>query len=114
MVEQCNIDNAIRDSADEAAKKIIFADVLDAEVFDILGNDYIIVPNIGGGNCLPLTAEHIMILEGLQQSNAIAFREVIANKTKDLQNIFTILKKLIPLPESAKRNPIGFPYPKKK
>ena len=33
---------------------------------------------------------------------------------KDLQNIFTILKKLISIPDSSKRNPIGFPYPKKK
>ena len=38
----------------------------------------------------------------------------LTNHDKDLQNIFTVLKKLIPLPESAKRNPIGFPYPKKK
>jgi len=33
---------------------------------------------------------------------------------KDLQNIFTILKKLLPNPDPVKRNPIGFPYPKKK
>ena len=33
---------------------------------------------------------------------------------KDLQNIFTILKKLLQAPEPVKRNPIGFPYPKKK
>jgi len=33
---------------------------------------------------------------------------------KELQNIFTILKKLISIPDSTKRNPIGFPYPKKK
>ena len=38
----------------------------------------------------------------------------LTDHDKDLQNIFTVLKKLIPLPESAKRNPIGFPYPKKK
>ena len=38
----------------------------------------------------------------------------LTDHDKDLQNIFTILKKLISLPESAKRNPIGFPYPKKK
>ncbi len=38
----------------------------------------------------------------------------LTNHDKDLQNIFTILKKLIPLPETVKRNPIGFPYPKKK
>lgn len=38
----------------------------------------------------------------------------LINHDKDLQNIFTILKKLIPLPETVKRNPIGFPYPKKK
>jgi len=33
---------------------------------------------------------------------------------KDLQNIFTILKKLLQVPDPAKRNPIGFPYPEKK
>ena len=38
----------------------------------------------------------------------------LTDHDKDLQNIFTILKKLISLPESTKRNPIGFPYPKKK
>ena len=38
----------------------------------------------------------------------------LTNHDKDLQNIFTILKKLIPLPETVKRNPFGFPYPKKK
>ena len=38
----------------------------------------------------------------------------LTNHDKDLQNIFTILKKLIPLPETVKRHPIGFPYPKKK
>lgn len=38
----------------------------------------------------------------------------LTDHDKDLQNIFAILKKLISLPESAKRNPIGFPYPKKK
>jgi hypothetical protein len=38
----------------------------------------------------------------------------LTNHDKDLQNIFTILKKLIPLPETVNRNPIGFPYPKKK
>ena len=38
----------------------------------------------------------------------------LTDHDKDLQNIFTVLKKLIPLPESAKRNPIGCPYPKKK
>ena len=32
----------------------------------------------------------------------------------DLQNIFTILKKLLQVPEPAERDPIGFPYPKKK
>jgi len=38
----------------------------------------------------------------------------LTNHDKDLQNIFTILKKLISIPDSTKRNPIGFPYPKKK
>jgi hypothetical protein len=38
----------------------------------------------------------------------------LTDHDKDLQNIFTILKKLIPLSETVKRNPIGFPYPKKK
>lgn len=33
---------------------------------------------------------------------------------KDLQNIFTVLKKLVQTPDPVKRNPIGFPYPKKK
>lgn len=33
---------------------------------------------------------------------------------QDLQNIFAILKKLLQPPEPAKRNPVGFPYPKKK
>jgi ORF6N domain len=32
---------------------------------------------------------------------------------KDLQNIFTILKKLLQAPDPVKRNPVGFPYPKK-
>ena len=43
--------------------------------------------------------------------------EKIENKLtahdKDLQNIFIILKKLLQYPEAVKRNPIGFPYPKK-
>jgi len=38
----------------------------------------------------------------------------LTNHDKDIQNIFTILKKLISIPDSTKRNPIGFPYPKKK
>jgi hypothetical protein len=38
----------------------------------------------------------------------------LTNHDKDLQNIFTILKKLISIPDSTKRNPKGFPYPKKK
>ena len=38
----------------------------------------------------------------------------LTEHNKDLQNIFTILKKLLQAPEPAKRNPIGFPYPKKK
>ena len=33
---------------------------------------------------------------------------------QDLQNIFTVLKKLLQAPAPAERNPIGFPYPKKK
>jgi phage regulator Rha-like protein len=33
---------------------------------------------------------------------------------QDLQNIFTVLKKLLQAPAPAKRNPIGFPYPDKK
>lgn len=40
-------------------------------------------------------------------------RKLIAHDT-DLQNIFTILKKLLQAPGPVKRNPIGFPYPKKK
>lgn len=44
--------------------------------------------------------------------------EKIENKLtahdQDLQNIFTVLKKLLQTPEPVKRNPIGFPYPKKK
>ena len=44
--------------------------------------------------------------------------EKIENKLtahdKDLQNIFTILKKLLQTSDTVKRNPIGFPYPKKK
>ncbi len=33
---------------------------------------------------------------------------------KDLQNIFTVLKKLLQTPDPVKRDPIGFPYPKKR
>ena len=44
--------------------------------------------------------------------------EKIENKLtahdKDLQIIFVILKKLLQTPDTVKRNPIGFPYPKKK
>ncbi len=40
-------------------------------------------------------------------------RKLTAHDT-DLQNIFTILKKLLQDPDPGKRNPIGFPYPKKK
>ena len=32
---------------------------------------------------------------------------------EDLKNIFVVLKKLIQKPETAARNPIGFPYPNK-
>ena len=32
---------------------------------------------------------------------------------EDLKNIFVILKKLLQKPETAARNPIGFPYPNK-
>lgn len=38
----------------------------------------------------------------------------LTDHDKDLQKIFTILKKLIPAPGSSNRNPIGFPYPKKR
>lgn len=38
----------------------------------------------------------------------------LTDHDKDLQNIFIILKKLLQVPDPVKRNPIGFPYPKKK
>ena len=37
----------------------------------------------------------------------------LTDHDKDIQNIFTVLKKLLQPAEPVKRNPVGFPYPKK-
>ncbi|MEO6734325.1 MAG: ORF6N domain-containing protein [Ferruginibacter sp.] len=38
----------------------------------------------------------------------------LTDHDKGLQNIFIVLKKLLQAPDPVKRNPVGFPYPKKK